>query len=277
MGDVLTDPAPQALAAAVHNNLFALFELLSRSRLAERFDSPQFLRWHTRVQHPWFNGVLLRAAPSVDAEAVVAEMVAYFRARHVGHFTLWCAAGIEPDRWQPVLEAHGVRRDNHTPGMTKVLTSLETRAEPPGLTIAQVTDDKTLHQWVQVLLAGFGADATAETSLFELMASLGDDPSMRHYLGYLDGRPIATSTILLAAGVAGIYFVATAPEARGRGIGTAMTLRPLGEARDSGYRIGILQASGMGLPMYRRLGFQQCCTTDHFYAGADALAGPATR
>ncbi len=60
-------------------------------------------------------------------------------------------------------------------------------------------------------------------------------------------------------------YVATLPAARGRGVGAAMTIAPLYEARQMGYHGGILQSSQMGYPLYRRLGFQHLCAMEHFY------------
>ena len=54
------------------------------------------------------------------------------------------------------------------------------------------------------------------------------------------------------------------PEARGRGVGAAITLAPLLEARHLGFHIGILQASHLGYNVYRRLGFQDFGKLGHY-------------
>ena len=90
-------------------------------------------------------------------------------------------------------------------------------------------------------------------------ARAGGNPALRFLLGRLNGEPVATSSLLLAGGIVGIYDVSTAPEARGRGIGTAMTAAAVETARAHGYEIAFLQPSAMGKPLYHRVGFRECC------------------
>ena len=63
------------------------------------------------------------------------------------------------------------------------------------------------------------------------------------------------------AGVAAVFGVATAPEARGKGIGAAITLIAYQEAKQMGYRHGVLFATDLGAPVYRRIGFRDVGAT----------------
>ena len=68
--------------------------------------------------------------------------------------------------------------------------------------------------------------------------------------------PVAAAMTLIAARVAGIYFVGTVPEARGRGLGELSTRAATNAGFDLGAGAAILQASVAGEPLYRRMGYQ---------------------
>ena len=76
------------------------------------------------------------------------------------------------------------------------------------------------------------------------------------FVGYLDDRPVATNMLFKGGGVASLYAVATVPSARGKGIGAAITLKPLLEARDDGYIYAVLFSTEMGKSVYQRIGFR---------------------
>ena len=118
-----------------------------------------------------------------------------------------------------------------------------------------------LADWVQPLGSGFGEGPVEAEWVGEAYRKLGfdDEGPLLHYLGRLGGEPVATTTLYLGAGVAGVYFVSTVEHARRRGIGAAITLTALREAGDLGYRTGVLGSSEMGYPVYRRLGLREHC------------------
>ena len=90
---------------------------------------------------------------------------------------------------------------------------------------------------------------------------LAADAPMWLYVGYLDGEPVATAELTVSGGVAGLYNISTLEVHRHKGIGSALTFRPLLDARAKGFKVGILQAAADGLGVYTRLGFQ---ATGHF-------------
>jgi ribosomal protein S18 acetylase RimI-like enzyme len=134
-----------------------------------------------------------------------------------------------------------------------------------GFEIREVKDEESLRSWANVFVNGYGLPPDWESITFDLWMQLGLDFPFRNYLGYLHGKPVSTSTIFYGGGAAGIYCVATLPEARGKGIGAAITLHPLQAAREKGYRVGVLQSSEMGFNVYKKLGFRHLCQIENFY------------
>jgi ribosomal protein S18 acetylase RimI-like enzyme len=77
------------------------------------------------------------------------------------------------------------------------------------------------------------------------------------YVGYADGRPVATAATVLGAGAVGVYNVATLPEARRRGYGEAVMRHALADARRlHGLQRSVLQSTPAGHRIYERMGYR---------------------
>lgn len=134
----------------------------------------------------------------------------------------------------------------------------ENLPSPAGFTMQTVHDDETLMQRCKTCVEGFELPDFVTDVFYDLM-HYTDADIVRTYIGFLGNQPVATSLLNLSAGVAGIYNVATIPDARRRGIGALMTLAPLREARMMGYKGAILHSSDIAVNVYRSLGFKEYC------------------
>ena len=135
-----------------------------------------------------------------------------------------------------------------------------------GARVEPVADGDALQTWCEVMCASFELPRVFAEGWYDSWRSLGFSPPapFRHYLGFVDEEPVATSTVIFGAGVAGIYNVGTQAAVRGHGIGTALTLAPLLEARELGFRVAITHASEMAVDMYRHLGFREYCSIGQY-------------
>ena len=109
------------------------------------------------------------------------------------------------------------------------------------------------NEFLDATKVGFGMSLEMVEGL--LAPGLVDDDRARLFVGKVDGRAVATAVGIRTGATVGIYNVATVPEARGRGIGTAMTWHVLADA-EPGWDVAVLQASEMGRPVYERMGFK---------------------
>lgn len=262
----MTDPSDAAFVHATRANLCDFFRHLAGGNISGKHENERFIRWRTPVPHPWFNGILAKQPAAPEDESFIEESIAYFRDHQVGIFTFWMDPPQTRADWESALKKFGFGYSDTTPGMAVELNALsESALKVDGLEFKIADDDKSAWVWTEVFTQGYGLPLGMEPSIFETWGSMGRDLPLRNYIGYLNGKPVATSCLFLGGGAAGIYSVSTLPDFRGKGIGAAMTVKPLLDAQEMGFRIGTLQSSDMGFDVYKRLGFRHLCQIENYY------------
>jgi ribosomal protein S18 acetylase RimI-like enzyme len=258
MSDILLDLSADHLVTAIEENLFSLFAVYRKWPRAEVHEEAA-IKWSmTDIHFPLFNSIMRAQLVPESMDVMIQSVIAQGKARNIP--LLWLTGpATQPQDLGVYLETYGFINEGQQSGMAVDLANLnENLPAPAGFTIQAVNDDETLMQWCKTCVKGFGLPDFVSDSFYDLL-HYADADTFLTYIGLLGTQPVATSLLSLSAGVAGIYNVATIPNARRRGIGALMTLAPLGEARMRGYKAAILHASDMGLNLYRSLGFKEYC------------------
>ena len=264
MKTIFEDLSPQAIAAAIEQNGFAFFLSLAAPMQAEVYEDEQILRVITGLPFSPLNVILrVHFEPEEIERKIAAALAAFGEGELRLPLTWWIGPATQPPQLGKLLLAHGLVHAADAPGMALDLHKLQVVTPTPArFTLTSVTDPEGIEHWVQTFAtcSQFNEQATQIWLTVHRYMGLKHKDSCRYYVGWLGGLPVATSLLFLHNGIAGIYQVATLPEYREQGIGTAMTSVPLREAFGQGYHIGVLESSQMAISMYRRLGFQQYCT-----------------
>jgi ribosomal protein S18 acetylase RimI-like enzyme len=253
---ILEDFSTSSLLQAMEENIQEAWIRLGRGLGAVVHDEPEVLWFLSGLPFHLANGIVRTHFP----DGAVEEKLKQFTAHQVPLAWL-IGPSTQPADLGSCLEQHGWMLEE-APGMAVDLRFLDKHLSfPSHLTITRVSDEEKLKTWLRIMTIG-SIPEEGLTLLLDVATKQGlkEDPAVHYYLGVLDGQPVATSLLYLGGGVAGIYNVATLPEVRRQGIGSALTVAPLLEARAQGYRIGTLQSSTMGVNLYTRLGFREYCT-----------------
>lgn len=261
MNAILHDFSSARLSQALDANKVAFWTLFfSRFPKTTFHDDPGMLWFETGIRHDIFNRVLHTSLASDTCSVTIEHVISYFQ-QHRLPFLWHRGPSSSPANLGSLLESYGMTHYETEPSMAVDLLKLnENLPIASQLTIHLVTTNELLEQWIRVWELGSSEEVIRLWLTLYSSPYLDRESPLRLYLGMLDGEPVATSEVFFGAGVAAIGTVGTLPQHRRQGIGAAMTLMALQEARRQGYRIGVLTASPMGINIYRRLGFQEFST-----------------
>lgn len=215
----------------------------------------------TAPAHGW-NGVL-RSDPEVrDADAMIAEQIAYFTG--LGREFEWKLYGhdLPADLGRRLLAAGFTPEPDETL-MVGETTGVTSGARPPeGVRIVPVTDRAGVDLMAEVHERAFGADASRFRSrLLERLTACPD--TIVALLALAGDEPVSAARMELTPGTrfAGLWGGGTVRDWRGRGVYRALVAHRARIAADRGYRYLQVDASADSRPILERLGFAALTTT----------------
>jgi ribosomal protein S18 acetylase RimI-like enzyme len=203
-----------------------------------------------------FNAVCRARLAAASASTRVREAISWFEGRP---FSWWLGPSDTPSRLGELLEGAGLMRAETELAMGVDLHALHPiSTDPGGLHIERVRSNEQLAQFARLLADLWTPPDEQVIEFYRIVAPLvlADDSALRPYVGYLEDRPVCTAEVTIGGGVVGLYNISTVTACRGRGFGTAVTVKPLLDALREGFEFAVLQAAAEGVGIYRKVGFE---------------------
>jgi GNAT superfamily N-acetyltransferase len=124
---------------------------------------------------------------------------------------------------------------------------------PRELRIVPVDDNRTAFDYERALIYGYPAPQLQPmTEVTLITPGALDAPGWHHFVGYVDGEPVASGSGYVGDRLVRVDNIATLESARGHGYGLALTAAA---AAVDPSKPATLVASDLGRGVYERLGF----------------------
>jgi hypothetical protein len=195
-----------------------------------------------------------RTARRLGADEVLARADAFFGARGRGH-TVLCRAHADDDL-AAAAAAAGMLASGNSPAMV-LEQRLPDAAPAAGVVLRRVETDDDARAFGEVMGVAYGTYGMPEDCGPALVGTLDvlHAPHVVTMVALRDGVVAAGAMVIVTHGVAGVYWVGTTPAVRGGGLAELCTRAAGNAGFDLGARVAALQASVMGEPVYRRMGY----------------------
>lgn len=199
---------------------------------------------------PFLNGVF-RVGPGHDPAVLIDRAMQYYADRGAGFMVF--VAPDDPSLAHAAIDAGLVEIVPSYPEMICSAPLPEREAD-----VRPVTDLDAAAEYWRICDAAYpsiGVPPGTFTETFAPAMLLRD--GVEACLVYGGDQALACASIWMAEGVGMVGWVAALPEARGHGLAAAATVWATNRAFALGADIAALQASVMGEPLYRRLGYEE--------------------
>ena len=203
----------------------------------------------------YFNSVF-NARLNGNAEQRIETVIEFFRPRR-DWFTWHIIPSSRPENLAELLMAHGAELLESIPYMAVDLQDMQRDfSMPSDFTWTTVRSPDELASWTSIYChaRGYPESAYKLVNIF-VDLDLTEESPYQLILGYLGDTPVSTYSVFMDDETAGFYSLTALPEARGHGIGTAISIAAADLAAERGYQIATLLSEPPSRNICKRLGF----------------------
>ncbi|MEA3495054.1 MAG: GNAT family N-acetyltransferase [Bacteroidota bacterium] len=237
----------------IQNNLFAFYKLVASEASLNFFHGDDY-KWVNSI--PWPNFIFDENPNKI--EKIIKE-VADKKNKEIPSF--WITKNTHNNlKFQHLLSDANFLKVMTWPGMAIDLS--KNSFDKPKLKVTQVKTKEQLKEWFKVIDLSFFYKRSSEEEIF---IKIFNSQKVVLYIGYHNSVAVATSLMFSNNKSAGLYMIASLPEYRNKGFGREITKIALVDAKNSGHRIAVLQATKDAFEMYKKIGFKEYCNFDIYW------------
>ena len=202
-----------------------------------------------------FRNCVLRLDAQVPPAVVLARAQAFFYPQGRG-YTLLARASRDADLIA-TLQVAGMNPLADSPCML-VEAPVADAAVPAGIRIERMRELRHVQDAVRINAEAYEALRlpAAETRVFFGQPQALLSPQVTGFVAYRGAEPVSTALTLHSGEGAGVYWVGTAASAQRMGLAEVCTRLATNAGFAAGARAVTLQASPLGEPIYRRMGYR---------------------
>jgi GNAT superfamily N-acetyltransferase len=204
-----------------------------------------------------YNGVIRFQVPKQPHQRIDKIIQNYIK-REVSYMWIVHPSSL-PLNLPNLLEDRGLIDVEPIYGMARDLSHLpEIPSLPTGIDIRKVINKQDSGAWHQFAAWRWHIPPNYQNIYASVLSQfyVGAPDSNAHvWQAWREGHPVAKVALYLGSGSAGIYAVATKPEARRLGLARILTLTALSHARELGYHLAVLHSTPIAKGLYESIGF----------------------
>jgi len=253
MENILNDTSSESIILAIEKNLADFYIKSSKNPYFSSYISSK-ISWVFAKDADWPSCIFRANFENFDMEYEIKNIIKLIQYGNAPNG--WTIGPMtRPKDLGNFLETNGFSDVYHQSGMAINLEKIKNKSiEINDLTIKIIDSEENLKQWSKNVSLVFNIKID-----FKLLEYLLLEKDTIFYIGIFNGKIVSTLLLFLSSGVAGLHAVTTLPEYRNKGFALTISRAALIDAFESGYRIGVLQASQIGERVYRKLGFKKYC------------------